>query len=131
MKILIAEDDLTNSVLLQEMLKRFGLLNLAVNGRQAVEAVRASLDQGKPFDLICLDIMMPGMDGHQVLREIRTLEILRGIPPANRVRVIMTTALEDYRNVVHAYLSMCDGYVSKPIRKKDLIGELLLLGLIP
>lgn len=130
MKILIAEDDLTSSLLLREMLKRFGPINLAVNGRQAVAAVKASLEKGEPFDLICLDIMMPGMDGHQVLREIRTLESLRGIPPANSARVIMTTALEDYNNVIHAYLSMCDGYVIKPIRKKDLIGELCLLGLI-
>jgi len=70
MKTLIAEDDFTGRLLLQEILKRYGALHIAVNGKEAVEAVRTAMDAGEPYDLVCLDIMMPEMDGYQALAEI-------------------------------------------------------------
>ena len=52
---------------------------LRVNGKEAVEAVRNALETVEPYNLICLDIMMPEMDGQQALREIRDMEEARGI----------------------------------------------------
>ena len=73
-KQLLAEDDFTSRLLLQEILKLYGTPHIAVNGREAVEAVRAALKTHEPYDLICLDIMMPEMNGLQVLSEIRLME---------------------------------------------------------
>src|SRR3954462_10744737 len=120
-KMLIAEDDPTSSMLLQEMLKRFGPIELADNGETAVEMVRAAMDAGVPFDLVCLDIMMPGMDGYEVLKRIRGLETSRGIPPAAATKVFMITALDDLTNVIEAFRGLCDAYLLKPIENASLM----------
>ena len=94
MKFLIAEDDFTSSLLLQGLLKPYGTSDIAANGKEAVEAVRAALKARKYYDLICLDIMMPEMDGQTALKEIRDLEVASGILITDCAKVIMTTALD-------------------------------------
>ncbi len=130
MKTLIVEDDFTSRLLLQELLKGYGPSHVAVNGKEAVEAVRAALEANEPYDLICLDIMMPEMDGQEALREIRALEDARGITSSYGAKIIMTTALGDLKNVSAAYGSLCDAYLVKPIEKVKLREELNKLELV-
>ena len=131
MKTLIVEDDFTSRLLLQELLKSYGPSHIAVNGKEAVEAVRIALEAKEHYDLICLDIMMPEMDGQQALREIRNIEEAQGVFSSDGAKIVMTTALGDLKNVIAAYKSLCDAYVSKPIRKAKLLEELRKLKLIP
>ena len=114
MKTLIVEDDFTSRLLLQELLKSYGPSHIAVNGKEAVEAVQVALETGKPYDLICLDIMMPEMDGQEALRLIREQEESRGILSSRGAKIVMTTALDDPRNVMVAYISLCDANLTKP-----------------
>ncbi|UCD57279.1 MAG: response regulator [Candidatus Hydrogenedentota bacterium] len=130
MKALIAEDDSTTRQLLQEFLAQYGETHMAVNGKEAIEAFRFAMEEGHPYDLVCLDIMMPEMDGHAVLRAIRRLEKARGIKEPDAVKIIMTTALADRRNVMEAREERCDAYIIKPIVPKKLIGRLKSLGLL-
>ena len=130
MKTLSVEDGYTSRLLMQELLKGLGPVTVALDGQEAVEAVRVALKDKQPFDLICLDIMMPGLDGQQALRVIREIEAERGFPLNKGAKVIMTTALFDLQSVISAYQGMCDGYLTKPIHKKQLLDELLRLGLI-
>lgn len=130
MKTLIVEDDFTGRLVLQELLKEYGPCHVAVNGKEAVEAVRVSLEADDPYDLICLDIMMPEMDGQQALQEIRDLETARGILSSEGANIVMMTALGDIKNVQAAYKSLCDGYLTKPIQKTRLQEELRTLGLM-
>lgn len=130
MKTLIVEDDFTSRLLLQELLRGYGMAHIAVNGREAVEAVQRALGAGEQYDLICLDIMLPGMDGQQALHEIRALEEQYGIFSSDGAKIVMTTALDDIQNKISAFASLCDGYLTKPIYKERLIQELLKLGLI-
>ena len=130
MKTLIVEDDFTSRLLMQEFLKSYGQSHVAVNGREAVEAVSLALDAGEPYDLICLDIMMPEMDGQEAVRLIRAQEELRGILSPDGAKVVMTTALDDMKNVFTAYNSLCDAYLTKPLHKEDLLSELRKLKLI-
>jgi two-component system chemotaxis response regulator CheY len=88
------------------------------------------METGKGFDLVCLDIMLPVMDGQAVLREIRVLESAGGAAPVKPARIIMTTALNDRTNVVAAIKS-CDGYLVKPIDKGKLIAALKGFGFEP
>jgi two-component system chemotaxis response regulator CheY len=131
MKTLIVEDDFTSRLLMQELLKEYGLPHVAINGHEAVEAVRAALEAGQPYDLICLDIMMPGMDGLQALREIRALEDAKGIFSSEGAKILMTTALTDMQKKIDAFAGLCDGYLSKPIHKARLLEELRKFNLIP
>ena len=129
MKTLIVEDDFTSRLLLQELLKSYGPSHIAVNGKEAVNAFTMAVKAGEPYDLICLDIMMPEMDGQQALKEIRRLELVDGVDVADGVKIIMTTALFDGKNVMHAFRGACDGYLVKPIDKHKLLDEIERLGL--
>ncbi len=130
MKTLIVEDDFTSRLLLQELLKSYGPSHVAVNGKEAVEAAYLALEMGEPYNLICLDIMMPEMNGQEALRKIREHEEARGILSSNGAKIVMTTALGDPKNVVAAWRSLCDAYLTKPIQKAKLLEELRKLGLI-
>ncbi len=129
MKTLIVEDDFTSRLFLQEALKAYGACHIAVNGEEAVEAVRMALEKDEPYDLICLDIMMPEMDGQEALKKIRTQEEDSGISSSTGAKILMTTALGDLQNVSAAYRGLCDGYLVKPISKASLLEELQKHGL--
>ena len=130
MKTLIVEDDFTSRLLLQKLLERYGECHIAVNGKEAMEAVRTSLEYGGPYNLICLDIMMPEMDGQQALRQIRALEEAEGTISSNGAKIVMTTARDDVKTVVAAFRELCDGYLVKPIDQTRLVGLLKELKLI-
>lgn len=130
MKTLIVEDDFTSRLLLQRLLLQWGQTHIAVNGREAVEAVRAAWEGGEPYDLICLDIMMPEMDGQTALKEIRKFEEERGILSTQGVKIVMTTALGNMGNVKDAFHNLCDGYMVKPIDKEKLLKNLQTLELV-
>ena len=123
MKTLIVEDDFTSRLLLQEILKNYGPSHVAVNGKEAVEAVSAALESGEPYDLVCIDIMMPEMDGQQALKQIRALEEAKGILSTDGAKIIMTTALGDMKNVMTAFSGLADDYLVKPIDKAKLLDQ--------
>lgn len=130
MKTLIVEDDFTSRLLLQGLLQPYGVCHISVNGREAVEAFRASLAAGEPYNLVCLDIMMPEMDGQTALKQIRSLENQAGIIPSDGAKIIMTTALDDKKNIMGAFREQCDIYLVKPIDTAKLIDELRSLKLV-
>ena len=70
LRMLLVEDDFASRLLLQIFLSRHGECHVAVNGREAVEAFRYASERGQPYDLICMDIMMPEMDGREAVRQI-------------------------------------------------------------
>jgi len=130
MRTLIVEDDLTSRLLLQTILSRYGECHVAINGKEAVEAFRLSQQEGKRYDLICMDIMMPEMDGQAALREIRALEEGAGILSSSGAKIIMVTALDDVKNVVSSFQSLCDAYVFKPVDTTQLLNHLKSLALV-
>lgn len=131
MRVLIVEDDFISRKLLQKLLGHYGDCDIAVNGMEAIRAFKVALEEKQPYDLICMDIMMPHIDGQQALKEIRKMEKEMNIDPANEAKVIMTTALDDPRNVVESfYKGGATSYIIKPIDKKKLLDEVRKLGLI-
>ena len=131
MRVLVVEDDFTSRRILQKILVPYGEVDIAVNGLEAVEAFAQALHDGHCYDLVCMDIMMPEMDGQAALKRIRALEKDRGIPPASEAKIIMTTALDDPKNVVEAYYKGgATSYVPKPIDKHMLLHLIKTLGLI-
>jgi len=130
MKTLIAEDDVSCYVLLKKLLSPYGECVVTVNGKEAFAAFKEAHRNMKPFDLICLDIMMPGMDGQEVLQEVRKWEGRKKILGSDGVKVIMTTALGDARNIMKSFREQCEAYIVKPIDKNKLLNEIKSLGLL-
>ncbi len=130
MKILLAEDDYVTRKFMTNFLSKYGECDVTVDGMEAVDAFLMALEEGEPYDLACLDIMMPVMDGYQALMGIRNLEKDRNIPEEKAVKVIMTTALNDEKNVKMAFDLGCSVYSGKPIDQERFEQALKKLGLI-
>ena len=130
MRILIVEDEITSRQLLHGMLSSYGQCDTVVDGDEAIDAFRLALEEDKPYDLVLMDIMMPKINGQEALREIRDIEKSKGIRGPQKVKAIMTTALEDQKNVIDAfYKGGASAYLVKPIEKAKLIEEMKKLGL--
>jgi two-component system, sensor histidine kinase and response regulator len=116
--ILVAEDSPTNQLIARSSLSKAGhKVTLAVNGLEAVKAFEASrAPDGKPFDLVLMDISMPEMDGLDATRAIREREKTMG---GHLLIIAMTAfATQDYREKC-AQAGM-DAYVTKPVRIDEL-----------
>lgn len=131
MRTLIVEDDFASQVLLKKFMEPFGPVVVVDDGIRALEALETAWDQKTPFDLICLDIMLPKLSGQGVLKELRQREESRGIFGLAGVKVLMITALHDAGNILEAFRSQAEGYLPKPLRHENLLKELENLGLIP
>ncbi len=130
MKILIAEDDFASRKVIHSLLKPYGDCDIVVNGKEAIDAFQQTMDDGQKYDLVCLDIMMPEMDGKEALKKIREIETEKKIYGSDHVKAIMTTALKDSKNVMESFKSQCDAYIVKPIRKDKLLAQLKAMGLV-
>jgi len=130
MKTLIVEDDYVVRLLLMNLLSHYGESHTADNGKEALEKFRSATASGTPFDLICMDILMPEMDGQEALKQVRALEAANDILPANRVKIIMTTTVSDMKQVAQSFLGLCDAYLTKPIDTAELLRHLWSFRLI-
>ena len=124
LRMLVVEDDFASLFLLRSFLSQYGLCRIAATGSKAVEMVGSALKRGEKFDLICLDVMMPGMDGIEVLRRIRALERSFGILPSFGAKIIMTTADNDANQVLQCFQEFCDSYILKPIDLDNLLVQM-------
>jgi len=103
-KILVVDDNESNRNMLSRRLQRQGhRVKLAENGKRALEMLRS-----EDFDLVLLDVMMPEMDGYQVLEHLHADDKLRGLP------VIMISALDQLDTVVKSIELGAEDYLPKP-----------------
>ena len=130
MKILLAEDDFVTRKFMTGFLSKYGECDVTVDGMEAVDAFMMALEDDEPYDLVCLDIMMPVMDGYQALMGIRNLEKERNIPTEKQAKIIMATALNDEKNVKMAFELGCTVYSGKPIDHEKFEQVLKKFGLI-
>lgn len=130
MRILIAEDDHASRRFLSKFLSVYGECDITVDGMEALEAYMMALNEGKPYDLVCLDIMMPELDGVKTLKAIRDIEKEKRIEESGRAKIIMTTALDGTDTVLNAFETGCEAYAAKPINTEKFINVMRKLSLI-
>jgi two-component system chemotaxis response regulator CheY len=124
LNILIVDDDAASRELMGVLLSDYGRCSYAANGAEAIEVVAQSLNDKEPFDLICLDIMMPEVDGLEALKAIRQLEQEKCLPAADSAKVLMTTTASQVSKTMQAFHHGCSGYLVKPISKENLAKEI-------
>lgn len=130
LRSLVVEDEFTSRIILQDFLRRLGECHVAVNGREAVEACSLALALGRPYDLICMDVNMPEMDGREAVRRIRAQEDEHGVRSTQGARIVMTTAVNDMRSVFQTFGDLCDGYLCKPFDLRQLAKQLQMVGVM-
>jgi CheY-like chemotaxis protein len=112
-KVLIVDDVAVNRLMVNKMLGTFGMEVMeANNGLEALEALRTF-----KADVIILDLMMPVMDGFEMLR------ILRANPLTTHIPVIVLSALNTNDDIVAAYNAGANDFVTKPILFEKLVSS--------
>jgi len=130
LRILLVEDDVACRLLLQTFLARYGDCHVAVNGREAVDLFRTSFDRGSRYDLICMDIMMPEMDGREAVRQLRAWEEGQGIRPPYGATIFMTTTVREVTDVFRCFRELCDAYLLKPVDLGQLLNMMKFFELV-
>ncbi len=129
MRVLIVDDDFYCRSMIHEILHPYAYCDMAANGEEAVDAFRRAAEAKKPYDLVCLDLVMPDMDGQQTLQEIRSIEKELVRQPPLETKVIVTSMLDDRKETHDAFfLGGAASYLVKPITEDKLLAELRNLG---
>jgi DNA-binding response OmpR family regulator len=111
--ILVVDDISQNNELLEAYLTPQGYdVITALSGEEALQKIAAN-----QVDLVLLDVMMPGMDGFEVMRRIRQ------DPKTKMMPVILITALKETEDRIKGIQSGCDDYISKPFNKNELLAR--------
>lgn len=113
MRVLVVEDDVTSRELLAATVGQIGRADVAADGQAALAAYFASLEANDPYQLLCLDIVLPGFHGDELLGMIRKLE--RNSGTKTPAIILMTTTYHSEQMVSDSLSCGCDGYLSKPI----------------
>ncbi len=119
MKCLIVEDNKQNYDLLQRMLNDYGISRIAVNGVEALTAFKQAHAENDPYDIIFLDIMMPDLNGDEVLRKIRQWE-KENTENNDNVQVVMASAKSDTDTIISSYDDGCQHFFIKPYDRSEL-----------
>jgi len=120
LRILIAEDDPVSALVLSKFVSPYGSVQVEDNGEKAFIAFQKQFDEGAPFDVIFLDIMMPDVGGQEALSAIREYERMLDLPDEKAAKIIMVTALQDGENLYHAHRERCHEYITKPISRSTI-----------
>jgi two-component system chemotaxis response regulator CheY len=115
MKALVVDDDLITRIVLQEILSSYAEVHSCVDGSEAVVAFRRAIEHADPYDLICMDVLMPVMGGIEAIQLIRQEEERHGRYRPQATKVIVTTASDDTDTISQAFRELCDAYVIKPV----------------
>lgn len=130
LRVLVVEDTMISREFLKMIMSQWGDCTCVATGEEAVETFSAALADGQPFGLVLLDIMLPGMSGHQALEMFREIESNHGVRPGNEAHVIVTTALDDDASASRAFIrGGAVSYITKPVREEKIAEELRSLGL--
>ncbi|MBN2474790.1 MAG: response regulator [Pirellulales bacterium] len=121
MKFLIVDDNAPMRELLRAILSPYAHCDLAFDGDEAVEAFRRGLEEGEPYDFVCLDVMMPNLDGFQALDAIRQLEEQNGRCASQGAKVLVMAATPAPEHNARVFRPGCESYCTKPITPKKLL----------
>ncbi len=127
MRSLVAETDPASHRLLVRMLSRRGECDSATDGQEVIEAYRLSCRMGQPYDLLCLDVKLPGPGGATILRQIRRIDAERGMAAGAGAKVVMTAERGEPHQTLALPGQRYDVCLLKPIERHKLLEVLALL----
>lgn len=130
MRILIVDDDYTCRATLKAILAAYGDCDGVPDGELALTMLQKAYEEAIPYDLVTMDIDMPGMSGPDVVDAIRAWEHARGAPrTGENVNILMVTIHDDPASVISSFRKGCEWYLTKPATPATVRGALAKLGL--
>ncbi|MBF0481201.1 MAG: response regulator [Desulfovibrionaceae bacterium] len=130
-RVLIVDDDILSCKQLEKYFSPHAACDVRTDGRSAVEAFAQALAEGSPYGIVCIEIVMPGLDGSQSLELMRAIEDEYGVEEMDRSRVIITTGKNDPKSIFQAFFDQhVFAYLVKPIKKQTIETELKKLRLV-
>lgn len=131
MKCITATSDIESRKIVQASLSHHSRLTLVNDCEQVLTAVYRACKQRDPFQLICLDLDLPGMEDHEILRRLQDIQQEEGKTRQDRAKVILTGPFDHPSYIAAAFLiGGCDGFLAKPLRLTEFSGKLVDLGLL-
>lgn len=128
MRFLIVDDDASVILFLRMVLSAYAECLTASNGQEALSAFTSAWSEGRPFTAVFMDILMPDMNGTEVVQEMRRLE--EEHDPSAPFKLIMISVLTDTKNVSESFFyGRADAYLPKPFTRDTVLHELVKLGL--
>ncbi|MBJ6724991.1 response regulator [Geomesophilobacter sediminis] len=129
MRCLIVDDEVFCREFVATLLQEVGECDQATTGEEAVAMFQEGLEGGKPYDLVLLDIMMPGQSGHEAAKAIRAFE--KEFKPEKKVNIVMLTALNSANDAMESFChAQSAAYLVKPVSKDGLFNVVSKLGLM-
>lgn len=114
MRSLIIEDDPTSRLFLQRFLEKYGEVVVAGDGQAGLYSFYEGLEHDKPFELVCLDLSMPNMDGMKALSLMRQAEDQRGISGDIGAKIVVVTSTTESKTILQSFRAGCAAFISKP-----------------
>lgn len=124
-RFLIVDDDESVHHYLGALLDRYATCDFVLSGEEGVAHFERALENGEPYDVVLMDILMPGMDGHEAACSMRQREMKQGMGQQDPFKLVMVTSLVDDNNVSKAFFDAdASCYIVKPLERDKVIEEL-------
>lgn len=123
MSYLIIDDDEMSRLMLKEVLSEFANCHMAASGVEALRLIEVAATNDTPYSLLCVDLLMPHMNGLAFVRNIREME--RTHATGVRAKIFIISASDSIWDKAELMLdNLCDAYIEKPFNRNSLIAEL-------
>lgn len=120
-RFLIVEDDKLSCAILEDFLSDYAVCDTAPNGSKGYELFEKAIVEGHPYDLICSDVFMPELDGHEMVCKIRAREESLPIIGYIRTKIFMISSSGSPKDMTQAIIdNNCDDYIVKPFQRETL-----------
>ncbi len=114
MRILLVDNEAACRDLLEAIIGNRAWVDHAETGEKGLARFLKARRDDDPYSIVFLDIMMPGIDGQEVLDRMRAIECEAGILPGHGAKIVMVSGLDKHDEIFESFRKQCDAYIIKP-----------------
>jgi two-component system chemotaxis response regulator CheY len=129
-RALIAENDFHTRWRMKRLMEPHICCDVAVTGDEVVAAFDISQEDGTPYDIMLIDLDLPGKTLMEPVADIRQKEETREIARLDRIKFVVISGTDDPREMLSEVLSQCEGFVRRPVEKGEFLGQLHSMGFL-
>jgi CheY-like chemotaxis protein len=129
-RALIAEDDFATRWRMKRLIEPYICCDIAVNSSEVLLAFEISQDDGTPYDIMLIDVDLPGNTPAEIIADIRKREANRNIVRLDQIKFVAISRHDTSSRALSEILSQCEGHITRPINKGDFLGQLHSMGFL-